>query len=91
MIVCGVIGTFLAFMVTYFKFPFKSIVSKLLLTPIMVPGVIIVLAFIQLYGESGIITESLEIIFKLADEPYAFTGFWEYYLCMHIHSMFTSL
>lgn len=75
-IVCGVIGTFLAFMVTYFKFPFKSIVSKLLLTPIMVPGVIIVLAFIQLYGESGIITESLEIIFKLADEPYAFTGFW---------------
>ncbi|GAA0863792.1 iron ABC transporter permease [Paraclostridium tenue] len=75
-IVCGIVGTFLAFVVTYFKFPFKNIISKLLLTPIMVPGIIIVLAFIQLYGESGIITKSIEILFNLKEEPFRFTGFW---------------
>lgn len=75
-IICGIVGTFLAFVVTYFKFPFKNIISKLLLTPIMVPGIIIVLAFIQLYGESGIITKSIEIFFNLKEEPFRFTGFW---------------
>lgn len=73
---CGIVGTFLAFVVTYFKFPFKNIISKLLLTPIMVPGIIIVLAFIQLYGESGIITKSIEIILNLSQAPFRFTGFW---------------
>jgi iron(III) transport system permease protein len=74
-IACGIVGTLLAFVVTYFKFPFKNIVSKLLLTPIMVPGIIIVLSFIQLYGESGIITKSIEILFNLNEPPFRFTGF----------------
>ncbi|WP_373601080.1 ABC transporter permease [Paraclostridium bifermentans] len=75
-IACGIVGTFLAFIVTYFKFPLKNIISKLLLTPIMVPGIIIVLAFIQLYGESGIITKSIESVFNLSEIPFRFTGFW---------------
>ena len=47
-VVCGIIGTSLAFFIGYFEFPYKNIASKLLLTPVMVPGVIIVIAFIQL-------------------------------------------
>lgn len=75
-LVCGIIGTSLAFFIGYFEFPYKNIASKLLLTPVMVPGVIIVIAFIQLYGESGIITKSIESVFKLDGIPFKFTGFW---------------
>ncbi|QZY57498.1 iron ABC transporter permease [Crassaminicella profunda] len=74
-IVCGVIGTILAFYVNYFDFPFKKLTNKLLLTPIMLPGIIIVLAFIQLYGESGMITKTIEILFRLNQAPYVFSGF----------------
>lgn len=75
-ITCGVIGTLLAFLIGYFNFPCKGIVNKLLLIPVMVPGVIIVIAFIQLYGESGIITKSIENLFNLPNIPFKFTGFW---------------
>ena len=75
-IVCGVIGTSLAFFISYFEFPYKNIAKKLLLTPIMVPGIIIVIAFIQLYGESGILTKSIENMFNLDSIPFKFTGFW---------------
>lgn len=75
-IICGLIGTTLAFTVNYFDFPLKKIVDKLLLLPIIFPGVIIVIAFIQLYGESGIITKSIEILFNLDKPPFKFTGFW---------------
>ncbi|GLI55053.1 iron ABC transporter permease [Propionigenium maris DSM 9537] len=75
-ITCGVIGTLLAFLIGYFDFPYKGMVNKLLLIPVMVPGVIIVIAFIQLYGESGIITKSIEKFFNLTDIPFRFTGFW---------------
>lgn len=75
-VVCGVVGSTLAFIIGYFEFPLKNLFSKLLLTPIMVPGVIVVLAFIQLYGESGIVTKSLEILFNLEEMPLWLTGFW---------------
>lgn len=73
---CGILGTLLAFLISYFNFPFKNVVSKLLLTPIMVPGIIIVIAFIQLYGESGFMTKTIEILFELEKIPFRFTGFW---------------
>ncbi|MBU2509974.1 iron ABC transporter permease [bacterium] len=73
-IVCGLVGTTLAFFVHYFDFPFKSTIDKLLLLPIMLPGIIIVFSFVQLYGESGLITKSLEWIFGLEETPYHFSG-----------------
>lgn len=75
-IVCGLIGTTLALAVNYFDFPLKKIINKILLLPIIFPGVIIVIAFIQLYGESGLITKSIEIIFKLEKPPFILTGFY---------------
>lgn len=73
-LVCGVIGSTLAFMTSYFDFPLKKVFSKLLLTPMMVPGIIIVLAFIQLYGENGIITKGLEWIMGLEKAPFRLSG-----------------
>lgn len=74
MLSCGIVGTTLAFLVHYYAFSYKTIVDKILLLPIMLPGLIIVFAFVQLYGESGIITQGLKLLFHLEDIPYHFTG-----------------
>jgi len=73
-IVCGLIGTTLAFFIHYFDFPFKNTIDKLLLLPIVLPGIIIVFSFVQLYGESGLVTKSLQWIFNLKEAPYSFSG-----------------
>lgn len=73
-VVCGTVGTLLAFYMNFIKVKFKRIMHILLLSPMMVPGVIIVIAFIQLYGESGLITKGLEYLLGLSAVPYEFTG-----------------
>lgn len=73
-VVCGVVGTALAFLIHYFEFPWKSLVDRLLLLPVMLPGIIVVFSFVQLYGESGLVTKSLEWVFGLEKAPYDFSG-----------------
>ena len=73
-IVCGFIGTFLAFFVHFFDFPCKGFLDKVLLLPLVVPGIIIVFAFVQLYGESGMVTKTIQNLFGLSEVPYRFTG-----------------
>lgn len=73
-LICGFIGTFLAFFIHFFDFPFKGILDKVLLLPLVVPGIIIVFAFVQLYGESGMVTKTIQNLFGLSEVPYRFTG-----------------
>ncbi len=73
-VVCGGIGTLLAFLVHYFETPFRSALDKILLIPIALPGLIIVFAFMQLYGESGMVTQSIKMLLHLDTIPYHFTG-----------------
>ncbi len=73
-IICGLIGTTLAFMVHFFEMPYKGFFDKILLLPMMLPGLIIVFSFVQLYGESGIVTQSLKMLFRLKEIPFHFTG-----------------
>jgi iron(III) transport system permease protein len=72
--ICGFIGTFLAFFVHYFDFPFRKILDRILLLPLVVPGLIIVFAFVQLYGENGMVTKTLETIFGLREPLYHLSG-----------------
>ncbi len=71
---CGVVGTALAFFVNFFAFPGRQMVDKLLLMPLILPGIVIVFAFVQLYGESGLVTVSLKWLFALERAPYTFSG-----------------
>lgn len=73
-VVCGAVGTLMAFFVHYFEFPYKNIVDKLLLLPVMLPGIMIVFSFVQLYGESGLVTKTLEWLLRLEKAPYDFSG-----------------
>ena len=71
---CGLVGTGLAFLVHYIDMPYRKLVDRILVLPIMLPGLIIVFAFVQLYGESGIITQSIKYILNLNGLPYHFKG-----------------
>lgn len=73
-VVCGLIGTALAFFVHFFDLPFRKVLDKLLLLPVVLPGLIIVFAFVQLYGESGLLTKTLELVLGLEEAPYEFSG-----------------
>ncbi len=73
-LICGIIGTSLAFLVHFFELPFRKIIDKLLLLPIVLPGLIIVFAFVQLYGESGLVTKTLQTLLGLEEIPYHFSG-----------------
>lgn len=74
-LVCGTLGIVLALYMTFFAKRFKKALHILLLSPMMIPGVITVIAFIQLYGESGLVTKALQLGLNLPDVPYQFTGF----------------
>lgn len=73
-LICGIIGTILAFYTSLVDIKNKKLLHTLLLSPMMVPGVIIVISFIQLYGESGIITKAIQILFGLENVPFKFNG-----------------
>ncbi|WP_034640156.1 ABC transporter permease [Desulfovibrio inopinatus] len=73
-ILCGLVGTGLAFLVHFFECAHRDVLDKLLLLPVMMPGIIIVFAFVQLYGESGLVTKSIELLLGLDESPYNFSG-----------------
>lgn len=73
-IVCGIVGTSLAFYMNFIKIKHRKLIHSILLSPMMVPGVILVISFIQIYGESGLVTKSIQIILGLKNVPFNFTG-----------------
>lgn len=73
-IVCGGVGVFLAFLIHFFEFPCRSFVDKILLLPMVVPGIVIVLSFVQLYGESGMVTKAIQLLLHLDDPPFHISG-----------------
>ena len=73
-VVCGSVGLFLSFSINFFHFKGRGIIEKLLLLPLVMPGVIIVFAFVQLYGESGVITKVLQLILGLESAPFSLSG-----------------
>ncbi len=73
-ITCGTIGIMLALYMTFLAGKWKKLIHILLLSPMMIPGVITVISFIQLYGESGIFTKAIQYLFHLERIPFQFQG-----------------
>ena len=73
-ITCMLVGVFMAFYTQYYKTRFAKLINIILLTPFVLPGVIIVIAFIQLYSEMGIINQALKILLNLEKPPIKFFG-----------------
>lgn len=73
-LICGMIGVLLAFYMTFRKVYFRNAVHLILLSPMMIPGIIIVIAYVQLYGESGVITTILTRLLGESGVFYHLTG-----------------
>ncbi len=74
-VTCGIVGSIMAIYVRFFC-RHRRIIQILLMSPVMIPGVIIVVAFMQLYGESGMATRIIQTLFNLEGPPFTFGGFW---------------
>lgn len=75
-VTCGALGTLLAAYMRFFCKKHKALLQVILMSPVMVPGIVIVIAFSQMYGESGIITKGIELLFGMTSAPWTFQGLW---------------
>lgn len=83
----GVLGTGLAY--TFFRYdvPLRRLLMSLASLPLALPPLVGVLAFLFLYGESGILPRGLQAMAGLEDVPFSFEGFGAV-LLVHIYSFY---
>lgn len=83
----SVLGTALAYLFFRYDFPLRRLLMALAALPLALPPLVGVLAFLFLYGESGILPRGLQALFGLEEVPFAFDGFWAVWL-VHVYSMY---
>lgn len=70
----GIIGVSLAFLFERVDLPAKSFLSAVATLPIVLPPLVGVVAFVFLWGESGIIPRFLQFAFELSAPPFYLEG-----------------
>jgi len=83
----GTLGTTMAYLLFRFDFPLRRILVGLAALPLALPPLVGVLAFLFLYGESGILPRGLQVILGLESVPFSFSGMWAVWL-VHVYSMY---
>ena len=83
----GILGTSLAYFFYRYNFPLRKTLMSVAALPLALPPLVGVLAFLFLYGESGILPRGLKMLFGLEEVPFAFEGLWAV-LFVHIYTMY---
>ncbi|NNF03554.1 MAG: iron ABC transporter permease [Rhodothermales bacterium] len=83
----GILGTGLAWSFHRFDFPVKRVLVSVAALPLALPPLVGVLAFLFLYGESGILPRGIQAIFSMESVPFSFTGLWAVWL-VHVYSLY---
>jgi len=86
-ILSALVGIPLAFLFTRFDFPGRSVFGALAALPVLLPPLVGVIAFLFLYGESGIFTRTVQLVLGLERPPWRLTGGWAI-LLVHAYSMY---
>lgn len=68
------IGIPLAFLLTRFEFRGRRTLSAVATLPAVLPPLVGVIAFLFLYGETGLITRVVQLVFRLEERPWTLTG-----------------
>ncbi|HTY60003.1 MAG TPA: iron ABC transporter permease [Bacteroidota bacterium] len=63
----GVVGLFLAFVFTQFRFPLRGLLSRIAVLPVALPPLVGVIAFLFVFGETGIIPRGLQLLAGAAE------------------------
>ncbi len=81
------VGITLAYVFFRYDFPLRGLLTTVAAVPIALPPLVGVLAFLFLYGESGILPRSIQALFDLDSVPFAFDGLWAVW-AVHVYSMY---
>jgi len=81
------IGVPLAFLLTRVEFPGRRVLGAVAAIPAALPPLVGVIAFLFLYGESGVVTRAVQYALHLQNAPWTFTGIWPI-LVVHAYTMY---
>jgi iron(III) transport system permease protein len=81
------IGVPLAFLLSRFEFPGRKILKAVATLPAALPPLVGVIAFLFLYGESGLVTRAVQRLFGMAEAPWRLTGVWAI-IFVHAYTMY---
>ncbi len=82
-----IIGVPLAFLLGRFEFPGRRILRAVATLPAALPPLVGVIAFLFLYGESGLITRGIQRMLGLHEAPWRLTGVWAI-IFVHAYTMY---
>ena len=81
------IGLPLAFLLSRFEFHGRRVLSAIATLPAALPPLVGVVAFLFLYGESGVITRGVQTALGLSNAPWTLTGIWAI-IFVHAYTMY---
>ena len=81
------IGIPLAFLLTRFEFRGRRLMGAIATLPAALPPLVGVIAFMFLYGESGVVTRAVQALLGLQRAPWKFTGVWAI-VFVHAYTMY---
>jgi iron(III) transport system permease protein len=81
------IGVPLAFLLTRFEFRGRRLLAAVATLPAALPPLVGVVAFLFLYGESGLVTRAVQRVLHLAEAPWTLTGVWAI-VFVHAYTMY---
>jgi iron(III) transport system permease protein len=81
------IGLPLAFLLTRFEFRGRRLLGVVATLPAALPPLVGVVAFLFLYGESGVVTRTVQRILHLDHAPWSLTGVWAI-IFVHAYTMY---
>ena len=84
---CALVGVPLAFLFERFDFPGRRLFAALAALPLVLPPLVGTVAFIFLFGESGILAHSIQNLFGLQGPPWTLRG-WPALLFFHTYTMY---
>ncbi len=83
----SLVGTGLAWGLWRYGLPLRRTLQAAAALPLALPPLVGVLAFLFLYGETGILPRALRDLFGLAEVPFAFSGLWAVWL-VHVYAFY---
>src|SRR3981189_1761353 len=86
-LLCALVGIPLAFLFERYAFPGRHLFAVLAALPLVLPPLVGTVAFIFLFGESGILARSIQTFFHLQAPPWTLRG-WPALFLFHTYTMY---
>jgi len=86
-LLAALIGIPLGFLFALNEFPGRRLLGSLIILPVALPPLVGVIAFLFLYGESGLLTRSVQLVLGLESAPWRLNGPGAI-LLVHAYSMY---